>query len=274
MSSAVKISNSILGNVPASRGGPGGQAEVDGLNARVIDPLPRREPKPKYFIFNVSDHRYNPRLPISWVRNMGGFGMYYIWAREENELVSKPTIVVEPLYEQYDDGIPGGWGGGNLKGRVRFREEDSLLFAQDILGIRPPITADNDLTEWGVFMSERSTPLKAEITAATEKMEHTYEGVLQHYDRLWENPQQRNQIDWSLPIRAAKHMKQEKPYSTVSKKMIACPGCGAPVQPHVAYHAGPNGCGTIVNLEAARRLREQEKMLDAQIEKKSTEAKG
>lgn len=264
MSKAV-ITDSITGNLNVNS--PAGGA-LGGLNRRNIDPIPARlrNIKSYYFIYNISDHRPNPRIPISWTRSLGGLGTWYIWARE-NGPVSKPTVVPEVFVEQYDDGIPGGWGGGNLTGRIRYREEEGDRIVREILGTQQPTIEGNDLTEWGVFPAAGEKPTNQEIEECTQRMIQTYQMVVSDGDRLWSSLDTRKELN-AVHVRAANYLLQEREWASPPKRMIPCPGCGMPVLPHVAFHAGPNGCGTIVNFELAKKLREQEAMLNASIEKK------
>jgi hypothetical protein len=269
LSNQTRVTDSITGNLNTNS--PGGGA-LQGLNKRNIDPIPARlkNIKTYYFIYNISDHRPNPRIPISWTRALGGLGTWYIWAREKDDVVSKPTIVPEVYVEQYDDGIPGGWGGGNLVGRIRYREEEGDRIVREILGTQQPTIEDNDLTNWGVFLAEKKEPTKAEIEDATAKMTHMYQLVVADGDTKWANPDTKKLIS-SIHVRAANYLLQERDWASPPKKMVPCPGCGGAVFPHVAYHAGPSGCGSIVNMDAAKQQRMRELELDRLIGKKKEE---
>lgn len=235
--------DNINGQVP----GLGGQV-ITGMNKRNYEPLPKRKPSKFYHIYNISDHRMNPRIPVSWIR----MGNILIWAREAGERYSKPILVPEFSYYYYDAGRPDG-----VHSNMLYREEDGQTIVNEILGINPPIQPDNDITKWGVFCAAGEVPTEAEIEAATKRMSETYQLAVLEADMMWEDPLNRKNIS-NMHRRAAKYLLQERPWCSVPKAMIACPGCGSPVNPIVAYHGGPNGCGAIVNLEAAKTLKRQE----------------
>ena len=250
---------------------PGGEgARFQKMNSRKIEPLPNRKTTKFFHIYNISDHRTNPRVPISWTRSLGSIGTYYIWSRNDGELYSKPVLVPDIFYEQYDAGIPGGWGGGNVVGEIRYREWDGERIVREILGTQPPTNPLGlDLTMWGVFVAKGDEPTQEELDECRAKMAQTYQMAVQEADMMWEDPNDKKNIT-AMHRRAAKYLLQERPWCSVPKAMIACPGCGVPVSPEVAFHAV---CGTIVNFEMAKKQREREAELDAVINKGKKTAK-
>jgi len=241
---------------------PGQGSIVSGMNSRKIKPLPNRTIKKWYHIWNVSDHRTKPSVPISWTRSLGDVGTYYIWARDTDKQVSNPVIVPEVFFNRFDAGVPGGWGNGNATGYIDYLEIEGIRIVREILGIQEPTIPDNDLTKWGVFLSEGDTPTKAEIQAATDKMAATYQDKVLEADLMWEDPLDKKNIS-AVHRRSAKFLMQERPWCSVPKKMIPCPGCGGAVSPDVAFHGGPNGCGTVINMEVARNLKQRQAQYEA-----------
>ena len=124
----------------APRDGSGIESAVSAWNRRRIEPLPKGENPPMYFIFNVG--------PFQWTRANGVIGTKYIRACKEGDPYNGPTTIRKFEYEYYEAGNQ----------TLNHRQWDGKELTDDILGILPPAHADNDLTRMGVFVSLGNPP--------------------------------------------------------------------------------------------------------------------
>lgn len=124
--------------------------------------------------------------------------------------------------------------------------QDAVLSAGTILGLGV------DLNAQGVFWSKNNPPTEAEITAAEQRRERYYKQLLEKARTLEiSNPKE---LEWLINQdyhMAAQYFGVETSWHKKLVKFTECPLCGEPMKPDVAIHAGANGCGGVVDWDAA-----------------------
>jgi hypothetical protein len=139
-----------------------GNYDAREVNRRQIPPVPKslreQDPRkfPRVFIFNVGPRRHE--FPPS------NRGVRYLEACPKGEDYSKPLIMRNIEMEPYDlaDGA----------GNMAWNQEDGLEKAKAIIHEgRGGLSLDaEDLTWWGVFVTENEEPTKKELADARKKL--------------------------------------------------------------------------------------------------------
>jgi hypothetical protein len=211
---------------------------VSGLNRRKKAEVPEillkeRDARPKVYIWNV--------YPVEWRRQISPHGMFVIPACSDNgsanhadwATVSKPLIVESIVFEFYDKG----------EGELALNYWDGRDVAKDITGESEGVP-ENDLRNWGVFISAGDKPTATELTEAKKRLTATMQKFLQQGDILFNGTQtERNQLS-SIHRKAASYLGQYRQWDVTPVQMTDCRFCFAKVNPAAAKC---NSCGSILD---------------------------
>lgn len=127
---------------------------------------------------------------------------------------------------------------------------------KDLLGF-----GENDRRKYGVFLAAGPVPTQAEIDKAIEHLHAYYDTLVAQADKAYEiNGGQEIGDDGRSHsaigpdhVLALKALGLDRPWARKNAKMVACEGCGQPVNPN-AVRCPHTGCGAILNEEKARKL--------------------
>lgn len=230
---------------------PGAHGDVArGMNNLIIDPLPQVEVKRNFYIYGISTHQIAPSKPWNFEICLGNLGTYHVWSCEEGKEYGRPIVIPDPFFERFPEGIPGGYGQGNLRGKIGFRQMDGEILAKEICGINPPVEEGSDRTRWGVFYSLHNPPLASEVAAAKAKMIETYQWAVNEANMMWEDPMERKNIS-NIHRRAAKYLNFEADWCKTIPPQTECPACGEKLRVGVAIC---KACGSFIDLDKAALL--------------------
>lgn len=206
------------------------------------------------YIFNVGPWQHSV--------SMGSMGAFIIPACPEGADVS-PTLKFRG-----EDGIPSiipetvvdAVEGFSVTYKWDFTTEGARV-AKNVVGLTGFAHASADLTRLGVFLTLNTVPTEAEIAAAREKLEATYDSRVREADQKFEvnGGQETGDNGVSYPgitkdhIQACNALGLDRPWARRNAKMIPCLGCGQPVSP-AAVRCPHSGCGAILDEVRARQL--------------------
>lgn len=180
-------------------------------------------------IFNVGNKK--------WEANLGSLGTWTIQPCPEGQEYSVCTEVPGVLF----DGIPT-----DMK-RIEQRPVSGKEVVADIIGVGPFKAANQDLTQYGVFVAEGDEPTTAEIKAARTKLEQNFIALVKEADDFFaQGPLELKNIG-PQHREACRALKQDRDWARGAIAMVECPGCASPVNPAAAIHAGQHGCGAVIN---------------------------
>lgn len=184
--------------------------KIQDLDASIYD-------RPPVWIFNIYGRQHAQRM---------SYKTFVIPACEEGQEYSEPCMIpgmVHDFAQVVGDSL-----------ELRPVPIPGPKAAEDVLG-----SGDNDLRRWGCFVTENPTPTKKELAAARAQLVPTLNAKVNEADALYVGTaEQRNSIGREHR-RAAKYLKQERPWLNLSEAMERCPHCGVSVLPGMAFC--PNG---------------------------------
>ena len=186
---------------------------VGGLNKRARQPIPEAlKRNPPLYIFNIYEMKHT--------RGLGSLGTFHVPACEPGETYSKPLVVKGEFFDEFDRG----------EGALGWTYETGADVAKAILNVGHRDGAD--LSAWGVFLSERETPTRAELASAREKLTSKMREVLAAGDALaLQGDSGLAQIQ-AIHRKAAHYLKQHRDWINAEPvEMRDCHGCGAFVKP-------------------------------------------
>src|SRR6185312_11848758 len=189
------------------------------------------------YIFNVSDREYK------W--HQAGFDYYTIPACPVDRDYSEPCKIPGIIEEEY------------LKvDSTELNTYEAPEIAMAIIGVGPGIRPENDLRQYGVFISRTNPPSKEEVAAAQERLLTTCTNLFREGNRIDREGQSRGQngvggqmISGDM-FWAAKVLGQNPNWSKNAQVMHECPACGGSVPAGAIVHFGANGCGAMVDTSA------------------------
>lgn len=212
-------------------------AHVTGMNKRrrtKFNPA-LRTALPPIYIYSIYDK------PLKWrTADCGSLGRFVIPRCEEGKEFSEPLVINGLNPDEYDTGNDGNMAMNTVTG-------EELVSA--IVGLESPTPQLDLLTtnkQWfGVFSSMSNPPKKSEIADAKKKLEQMMKLLLSRGDKL---AAAGKVADIGIEERkAAVYLNQARDWSKPPMAMAVCPGCGDPVNPAAAVHAGQFGCGAVID---------------------------
>lgn len=220
------------------------RAQLSQLNNKKVQPIPeavkRMAEASSFHIYNVG--------PYTWIQRMGSMGTWTIqpakW--EGNTFIEiSPALVVPGLvFETVTVDID----------RQEQRPWDGREFVNDIIGVGKFKSTQQDLTRWGVFVTNGKEPSKKEIETAQSKLMERWAELVTEADGFQAQGPNALQNITAEHRRAAAAMNVERDWSKQPKPMIDCPGCGEKIMPGIAVHGGRYGCGAILDRKKAEAL--------------------
>lgn len=199
--------------------------EIKFRNGKVVESLPQqvrrivdRDGQQPLYIFNVGHHVWRDRY--------AGNKAYVINACEPGKRYSAPTLVpFIPTYHVATD-----------MNKMEIRLEDCEAVANDILGVGPFKSKDNDLTQYGVFLAAGPEPTEEELQAAEKAYEASDMELIHQGDVLTnEGPNGIKSI--TAEMRDAcrrRHVVRE--WAKAQAAGQQCPGCGEMVAGNIRKH--------------------------------------
>lgn len=201
-------------------------AAIGSANARQKDPIPaflleQAENGPKKYIFNIFN--------LEHTRSLGSLGIFHIPAVETHgsdrpqdwEPYSRPLVVPYLILEAWDRG----------GGQTSFSPWQADVVVADILGMKEGHAA-NDLRNYGVFVSDKEVPTKAELEKAKALLIKRMTEDLREGDKLWAGDvKSRNQVG-HIHRRAARYLNQAREWDAALIAQASCPFCDNSIQPH------------------------------------------
>lgn len=189
------------------------------------------------YIFNVSDKVFK------W--HQAGFDYYTISACSPDREYSEPCKIPGLVEEEY------------LKvDSTELNTYEAPEIAMAIIGVGPGIRPENDLRQYGVFISRTNPPSKEEVEEAQNRLLGTCTALFREGNRIDREGQSRGQngvggqmISGDM-FWAAKVLGQNPNWSKSTQVMHECPACGGAVPAGAIVHFGANGCGAMVDMSA------------------------
>lgn len=223
---------------------PGTQRTVKGLPPLTAKQL-RDAERDRLYIFNVSPREH--RSDICGRR-------WTIPACPEGQEVSEPLVVPGAYYYTDVAKVHG------MDVDYKWVTVDGADLARDIVGTANFQHESNDLTRWGVFVSDTPNPSQGQIDAAREKWYDRCGEKVAEADQAYainagmvtlENGKTVSNINKDH-IEAAKILGVEdlKPWAKKNAKLTACDECGTGNLPTAAFC---KTCDNMLNEEAAKR---------------------
>ena len=218
----------------------GVKAAVHRWNQRRIEPFPARanQPMKHYYIFNMG--------PFAWTRALGDMGTFVIRPLPDGKEIPEFSACIDQfIFRHYEAGNQS----------LNYREYDGLQLAQDIIGTLPPMTPDNDLTKYGVFIQDHPNVTAHECEEARERLLKTCQELCLEAEGLFTGDDAarsfvRNSAKHKI---AAKVIGYEAAWVTLPAQRVPCPACGGMMIKGAVIHDSPT-CGAIIDETRARKF--------------------
>jgi hypothetical protein len=208
--------------------------------------------EPKLYIYSVTEygsHIVDGQSDGAGIVNLGpGFPMFEVFACPDGDDYSEQPCVIDPIHFFEEAKVDV----------TEHTFQSGQQMADAIMMIGPGMAASLNRTNIGWFISSSNPPKDAEIDRAKEMFTAQCQRLLREADS-YHARNMLNEIN-ETHRRAAKWLKQtKKPWVSVEFKMIDCPGCMEAVREGIIYHAPPQGCGYIFDIEEYNKRYHQAK---------------
>lgn len=185
----------------------------------------------EWYIYNIG--------PVKQIISAGSMGQYHLLPPAEGTKYNPPLQIKRYMVDWADQ--------GDYKQKPIIM--DGAMVARE--WVTPNGERETDLRQWGVFASKHNPPLESELAEAQARLHMKMDQLVKYADALYSDEKRRREITDVYKI-AAKYLVVERPWCSVSKPMMQCPGCFKAVETAAAKCIS---CGAILNWEKARKLR-------------------
>lgn len=210
-----------------------GKVTIESVDPRLLAGDP-------YYIFNI--------YGVSDTINTGTTGSFHVPAcPEDKEWVRAPQIIPAVIEEKYPH--------FNDQEHYRARAVPGEEIVAAVLGISKGQKPEEDMRRFGWFISRNSSPSKAELKEANERLNRYLQSVIQEADNYAKSadPALRDSIS-EKHYRAARRMNIKRQWMTEITALSECPFCSSAIKPGVPKCSN---CHEIVSVEAYNALKKQ-----------------
>jgi endogenous inhibitor of DNA gyrase (YacG/DUF329 family) len=207
-------------------------------NLKIVEAVPKMladlSKEKAVYVFNVG--------PDKWERRLGSLGNYCVPACPEGKEVSAPLKIDGVILERVPDG-------GSMN-KMMNRYEEGMDVARDLMFIGRGYSPELNRERWGLFISEKPVPEKAQIQKAKAELRKTYAKLVDEADNL---ERANKRADIGEPHRqAALALGVTKPWlATEPREATNCPACQKMVD--IEAVSCPN-CSAILDWEKAKEF--------------------